>query len=193
MLLLLVSTLMVIVHTIVCVVKVHIHKDKLKNMTGMTVAMLLGMASSLTIGLIAGIQFKGNLSLSTILCIIFSLIVGLLVGKSINLLVLVEGIGAGVMGGMMGAMLGEMLPQDNFTLMLVFMDILFIMSTLCIIILINAELKNAGNNISLLPRIYPWIITSIISVVILLAFTQLGSETMVSKKDGLQDHQHHHE
>ncbi|PLR79924.1 hypothetical protein CVD25_22600 [Bacillus canaveralius] len=191
--LLLISTLLVIVYTIVCVIKVHTHKDKLVNMTGMTVAMVLGMASSLTMGLIAGIEFQGNLSLSTIIAIHYSLMVGILVGRPINLLTLVEGMAAGVMGGMMGAMLGEMLPSGDFTLMLVLTDILFMVSVVSIIFLINAELKKTGEPVSFYPRTFPWIVTSVISAVIILTLATLETKPMLSDSNVQEEQHHHHE
>lgn len=168
--LLIISTILVITYTSICIMKVYNHKNHLVNMTGMTVVMLLVMASSLVVGLIAGIAFKGDLTLSTIIAISFSIAVGILVGSFINLLTLVEGIAGGIMGGMMGAMLGVMLPPDNFKLMLVFTDVLFIISFLSIILIINSELKKNGESISFHPRSYPWIITLIFSTMILLTF-----------------------
>lgn len=189
--LILISTLIVIIYTIICIVKVYNHKNKLVNMTGMTVVMVLGMASSLVMGLIAGIAFKGDLTLSTILVISFSLVVGALVGRFINLLALAEGIAGGVMGGMMGAMLGEMMPSDNFKLMLVFTDVLFITCFLFIIHMINSELKRVEDSVSRYSRTFPWIVTSVISVVIILTFSQLEAKPLLSNVN-VQENQHHH-
>lgn len=193
--LLMISTLLVIFYTNICIMKVYNHKNKLVNMTGMTVVMVLVMASSLVIGLIAGITFKGDLTLSTIVAISFSLVVGVLVGRFISLLALVEGIAGGIMGGMMGAMLGEMLPSDNFKLMLVFTDVLFITSFLFIIILINSELKKNKDKeepISFYPRTFPWVLTSVISAVIILTVAQLETKPGVSNSNVQEEpHQHH--
>ena len=105
------------------------------------------MASGLVIGLIAGIALKGDLTFSTIIAMSLSIVVGVIAGKAINLLTLVEGTAAGLMGGMMGAMLGEMLPSDRYTLMLAFTDVLFMISVLFIILLINSELKRVKESV----------------------------------------------
>jgi large-conductance mechanosensitive channel len=189
------SAFLVLIYTAISILKVYRHKNKLVNMTGMTIAMLLVMASSLVIGLIAGIAFKSDLTISTIIAVSFSIIVGALVGRIISLLALVEGIAGGVMGGMMGAMLGEMLPSDNFKLMLVFTDVLFIASFLFIIILINTELKKHNDKhepITLYPRTFPWVLTTVISAVIILTFAQLETKPVLSKSN-VQEMHHNHE
>jgi hypothetical protein len=191
--LLIISTLLVIIYTTICITKVYNHKNHLVNMTGMTVVMVLVMSSSLVVGLITGIAVKGDLTLSTIIAISFSILVGILVGSFINLLTLVEGIAGGIMGGMMGAMLGVMLPLDNFKLMLVFTDVLFIISSLFIILIINSELKKNGESISFYPRSFPWIVTSLISAMIILTFAQLESKPALSKSIVQKEHHHHNE
>ena len=196
--LLFLSSLLVIFYTIIGIMKVYNYKNKLANMTGMTVVMVLVMVSSLLVGLINGIALKGDLTLSTIIAISYSLVVGCLVGSFINLLTLVEGIAGGIMGGMMGAMLGEMLPSDNFKIMLVFTDVLFIVSFLFIILLINSELKKNKESISFYPRTVPWIVTSIISAMIILTFAQLENKPVLMNMNmnmnmNVQEEHHHHQ
>ncbi|WP_245918028.1 hypothetical protein [Alteribacillus bidgolensis] len=155
----------------------------------MTMVMSLAMVSSLTIGLIAGIAYRGDLTLSTILAMSFGLIVGFLAGKPISLLTMVEGCAAGIMGGMMGAMLGDML-LNNLPLMLVFMDILFVISVLFIIFYINAELKINNKSFGFYPRSYLWmIITSAFSIIIIFTFADLEMKPV---EDNQVDDLHHH-
>jgi hypothetical protein len=191
--LLMVSTLLALMYTGVCLMKVYLNRENLGNMTGMTVAMILGMISSLTVGLIVGIVFTNDLTLSTIIAVSFGIIVGVMAGKPISLIVMLEGIGAGVMGGMMGAMLGDMLPLNNNNLMLIFMDILFILSILLIIHVINIEInKDKNKNLVFNVRFYPWIITSIISVIILFTCAQLDTDSVEINNQVEENHEHHH-
>ncbi len=190
--LLVISTLLVIIYTIICIINIYKHKDKLKNMTGMTVVMVLVMASGLVIGLIAGIALKGDLTLSTIIAMSLSIVVGIIAGRAINLLTLVEGTAAGLMGGMMGAMLGEMLPSDRYVLMLVFTDVLFMIGVLFIILLINSELKRVKESISFYPRTVSWIVTLVISTVIILTFAQLETKPVLNDSNVQEEHLHHH-
>ncbi len=182
--LLIISSILVMLFTTISIIKVNKHKSHLGNMTGMAVVMVLGMASSLLAGIIAGIVFRGDLTISTIIAVVFSLITGVIAGRLISLLALVEGIAGGVMGGMMGAMLGEMLPANNYILMLVFTDILFIASFLSIILLINSELKKIKDNqepIKIYPRTSPWILISVLSAVVIFTFAQLEAKTVHGK------------
>ncbi|WP_191567210.1 hypothetical protein [Metabacillus idriensis] len=191
--LLTISTLLVLIYTSVCLLKVYLNRKTLVNMTGMMAVMIIGMASSTALGLIAGIVFKGDLTLSTITAMSFALIIGFLAGKPISLLAMAEGIAAGIMGGMMGAMLGEMLPLNNFNLMLVFIDILFIISALFISHFINSELKKDQENSVSYPLSYPWIITSILSAIIIFTFAHLETKSVESNNqvDEIQEHHHH--
>ncbi|TCP27785.1 hypothetical protein EV207_11712 [Scopulibacillus darangshiensis] len=187
-----VSALLVLIYSGICLWKVYRNRNSLGNMTRMTIAMVLGMISSLDIGLIAGVVFKSDLSLSTIIAMSFGFIVGFLVGKPTNLLVTVEGVAAGIMGGMMGAMLGVMLPHDNFRFILVFLDILFILSVLSIVFLINTELETKKDNSNLFPHSYPWIITSVISTIIIFTFAHLETAS-VGDNNQKNREQHHHQ
>ncbi|WP_018393281.1 hypothetical protein [Bacillus sp. 37MA] len=190
--LLTISTLIVLLYTSVCVVKIHQVRKNLKNMTGMMIVMVLCMGSSLTIGLIVGIFYTSDLAHSTMIAMTFSLIVGYLAGKPINLLAIGEGMAGGIMGGMMGAMLGDMLPLGNYAAMLIYMDILFIVSILFIVAMMNVELKKDQENLTFKPRTYPWIITTIISVIILFTFTYMDTKSVEpSNQVNEGQHQHH--
>ncbi|MGG3448304.1 hypothetical protein [Domibacillus aminovorans] len=172
--------------------KIHQIRNNLKNMTGMMIVMVLCMGSSLTIGIIVGIFYTSDLTHSTMIAMTFSLIVGYLAGKPINLLAIGEGMAGGIMGGMMGAMLGDMLPLGNYTAMLIYMDILFIVSILFIVTMMNTELKKDKENLTFKPRTYPWIITTIISAILIFAFSNMEADTIESHQDQKDQHEHHH-
>jgi hypothetical protein len=188
--LLTISTLLVLMYTGVSIVKIYLYRKNLGNMTGMTVVMILAMFSSLTVGLIMGIVFANDLTLSTIIAMIFGMIAGTLAGKPLSPIVMLEGIGAGAMGGMMGAMLGVMLPLTNFNIMLLFMDILFIIGVLLINYVINIEL-NKDKNVVVNVRYFPWVITSIISAIIIFTFAHLDTISESNIQVDENQHQHH--
>lgn len=134
-----ISVLIVIAYTAACIIYVQLNRQLLANMTGTVVAMTTGLISNLTIGVILGMIFAGNLVLSTGISIIFCFAVGYLVGKPIHLLAVVEGIGGGIMGGLHGAMLGEMIPRAQWDVMLFIMDAMFITVTAIVIYLIHNQ------------------------------------------------------
>jgi uncharacterized membrane protein YfcA len=167
--LLIISILLVLGYTTCLICKIYINVDKLTGMTGMIIMMSLGMVSSLVIGLISGIVYKGNLTFSTILAVILSLVVGYFLGKRLGLFVTIEGMAASLMGSMMGAMLGEMLPSGKYKIMLAFMDVLYIIVVSLIFILISNR-KNSEKVPSFLHS-YTSIFMMIISIVIVLITT----------------------
>lgn len=134
-----ISVVMVLVYTAVCIGYVQIHRKHLLNMTGNMVAMTTGLISNLTIGVILGMMFAGDLVLSTGLSVLFCFVIGYLVGKPLHLLAVIEGIGGGIMGGLHGAMLGEMIPRARWDVMLFIMDALFIAMTAMVMYLIHNQ------------------------------------------------------
>lgn len=74
-------------------------------MAGMMISMSLGMIGGLTVGVILGILFSGDLFTSTILAMLFGLITGFLAGLPIGFMPVIDGTMTGIMGGMMGAMI----------------------------------------------------------------------------------------
>lgn len=189
--LLTISTLLVLLYTSVCLIKIHQVRKNLENMTGMMIVMILCMGSSLTIGLIIGIFYTNDLAHSTMIAMTFSLVIGYLAGKPISLLAIGEGMAGGVMGGMMGAMLGDMLPLGNYTVMLIYMDVLFILSVLFMVTMMNVELKKDKENLTFTPRTYPWIITTVISAILIFAFSHMEADTIESHQDQSDEHEHH--
>lgn len=190
--LLIIGTIIILVYTTVCLIKVYQNKELLANMTGMAIAMALAMISSTAIGLILGVLFKGDLTSSTIIAMNFALIVGILVGKPISLLAMGEGVGGGAMGGMMGAMIGDMIPSNNYSLMLVYIVIFSIVSFLFIIHLINTKVNEHPKNKT--SRTWSTANKAIISVSVLLTLVILGLqiETTDHKNNQKVDEVHHH-
>jgi uncharacterized cupredoxin-like copper-binding protein len=84
-------------------------KEQLHSMSYMMISMYTGMSFGLTLGVMFGSLYQGDLFYSTLLSMGIGGIAGLLIGIIHSPLSSIEGLMAGLMGGMMGAMLGEMI------------------------------------------------------------------------------------
>ncbi|WP_067727612.1 hypothetical protein [Oceanobacillus damuensis] len=191
--LLIIGTVIILVYTIICLIKVYRNREQLKNMTGMAIAMILGMVSSTAIGLILGIMFKGDLTASTITAMNFALIVGILVGKPISLLAMGEGVAGGVMGGMMGAMIGDMIPSNSYSFMLVYIVIFSIVSYLFIIHLVDTKAGISKEN----KLHHPWTAKAIISVTVMFTLVTLVTlgyldTEIIGDENKLEAEERHH-
>lgn len=137
MLLTLLSILMVLGLSGIIVLNTYKRKERITGMSGMMIAMSIGMMSSIALGFQLGIVFDHDLAIPSIIAILFGLGVGYLTGKPISVLASLDGMLAGIMGGMMGAMLGSML---GFTyIMVLFIDIVFIFIFFVVLQLISSE------------------------------------------------------
>ncbi|MEW4428188.1 cupredoxin domain-containing protein [Paenibacillus pabuli] len=137
MLLTLLSILMVLGLSGIIVLNTYRRKERITGMSGMMIAMSIGMMSSIALGFQLGIVFDHDLAIPSIIAILFGLGVGYLTGKPISVLASLDGMLAGIMGGMMGAMLGSML---GFTyIMVLFIDIVFIFIFFVVLQLISSE------------------------------------------------------
>ncbi|MFB5763238.1 cupredoxin domain-containing protein [Paenibacillus medicaginis] len=124
MLLTILSMVMVVLFSGYIVLNTYKRKEKLTGMAGMMTAMTVGMMSSLALGVQLGIVFQYDLTVPSIIAILFGLGAGYFTGKPVSLMAALDGMLAGIMGGMMGAMLGAMLGFSY--IMVLFVDILFI-------------------------------------------------------------------
>jgi hypothetical protein len=131
------SVVLVLLFTGYNVFYTYKRREKLTCMAGMMIAMTVGMMSSLALGVVLGVTIQHDLTLSTIIAVLFGMGAGYLTGKPISLMAALDGMMAGIMGGMMGAMLGVMLVVSD-TLVL-FIDIIFIFVMSVLIQLIDEE------------------------------------------------------
>ncbi|WP_167544410.1 cupredoxin domain-containing protein [Paenibacillus xylanexedens] len=137
MLLTLLSILMIVFLSGYIVLNTNKRQKRVTGMTGMMIAMSIGMMSSLALGFQLGIVFDHDLSVPSIIAILFGLGIGYLAGKPVSVLASLDGMLAGIMGGMMGAMLGSML---GFTyIMALFVDIVFILIFCVILQITNSD------------------------------------------------------
>ncbi|WP_337035117.1 cupredoxin domain-containing protein [Paenibacillus illinoisensis] len=141
MLLAILSMVMVVLFSAYMVLKTYKRKEKLTGMAGMMVAMTVGMMSSLALGVQLGIVFQHDLTIPSIIAILFGLGAGYFTGKPVSLLASLDGMLAGIMGGMMGAMLGVMIGPSYIVVL--FVDILFIFILSVALQLADQEAENS--------------------------------------------------
>ncbi|SNZ14747.1 hypothetical protein SAMN05421503_2563 [Terribacillus aidingensis] len=111
--------------------------DCLKSL-GKCVPMVLGMTSSVTVGLVIGIWIPSLLAIATILSIIISSCLSFFFVKRFGQNGIIEAQASSFMGAMMGAMLGVMLTSPlEAVIMLIASNLSFIISTTFMIVLLN--------------------------------------------------------
>ncbi len=135
-------------------------------MTGMMVAMALGMLVGLTGGLLARILYSGNLFFSTVLGMGIGLLAGFLVGLPVSIMAIMDGVLSGIMGGMMGAMLGEMILPQYQNSMIRVMLVIFV--GMIVIILYMLQQETGFNRLFFINKIFHNPL--LISIVFLLFF-----------------------
>lgn len=134
-----ISLLMVIAYGIYFSTSKTIREYKSKSSLAKCIPMLLGMTSSITIGLVIAVSIPHLLALSTILSIVLSGIVAFLIGRDLGINGMIEAQSSSVMGAMMGAMLGVMLPSNEVVTMVIAADVIYLISLLGILILLTKE------------------------------------------------------
>lgn len=150
------------------------------------IPMLLGMTSSLTIGLVIALLMPDKLAISTIASIILSAGAAYLVGRNYGINGLVEAQASSLMGAMMGAMLGVMLSSDEGTIMVLAMDVIYLAS------LYGARVWQAKENQALLnQKLTPLFITMCVSFLLVAAAGFLETAgTEAPAEEISHDHMH---
>jgi heme/copper-type cytochrome/quinol oxidase subunit 2 len=95
----------------------HRNKNKLANLSGLVVVLVLTMMSGLLAGYISGI-LSGELFFPVGLGTLIGFILGFIAGQPIGILAILTGSATGVMSGIIGALLGAILQFDNPTIIL---------------------------------------------------------------------------
>jgi len=95
----------------------HRNKNKLANLSGLVVVMVLTMMSGLLAGYISGI-LSGELFFPVGLSTLIGFILGFIAGQPVGILAILTGSATGVLSGIMGALLGAILQFDNPTIIL---------------------------------------------------------------------------
>ncbi|WP_337035120.1 cupredoxin domain-containing protein [Paenibacillus illinoisensis] len=146
MLLAILSMVMVVLFSAYMVLKTYKRKEKLPGMAGMMVAMTVGMMSSLALGVQLGIVFQHDLTVPSIIAILFGLGAGYFTGKPVSLLASLDGMLAGIMGGMMGAMLGVMVGSSYIVVLFIDILFIFILSVALQLVALQLADQEAGNS-----------------------------------------------
>ena len=141
MLLVGISVLLAVVMTGYVMVLMKKYCEKLACMAAMMIAMTAGMMSSLLIGTVLGTLMKGDLVSPTIISVLIGMAVGYYTGKPVSLMAAIDGLLAGIMGGMMGAMLGVMVIYQLPTIIIIFMNVIFVIVNLLLVKLIYEEAR----------------------------------------------------
>lgn len=95
----------------------HRNKNKLANLSGLVIVMVLTLMSGLLAGYISGI-LSGELFFPVGLGTLIGFILGFIAGQPIGILAILTGSATGVVSGIMGALLGAILQFDNPTIIL---------------------------------------------------------------------------
>ena len=101
--------------------------------------MMVGMTSSVAIGLMKTVLFSKMLAVSTILSFILNAVVPIFIGKGFGLRGILEAQATCLMGSMMGTMLGVMLSANEMTMMVVAMDLIYLGSLYSMMLLLNKD------------------------------------------------------
>ncbi|WP_409254055.1 cupredoxin domain-containing protein [Bacillus sp. SCS-153A] len=104
-------------------------------MSFMIISMYSGMSIGLTLGVMLGALYQGDLYTSTLFSIGAGAVIGFLIGIIHSTLSSIEGLMSGLMGGMMGAMLGEMISTSESIMIIKFLLLLSVISVFLYFIL----------------------------------------------------------
>ncbi|WP_041580707.1 hypothetical protein [Bacillus sp. 1NLA3E] len=188
----LISSILVVIYLLVYIRNVYLQKGNVNPMTGKMISMGLGMMNGLVIGVLAGVFLQSQLALSTVSAVMISLIIAIVIGYPFGIHGMIEAACSSAMGGMMGAMLGEMLRTDEISLMLLFMDFIYVISMAIVLLALHKKNRNEtvvpfGKKQStslIFSIIIPILVAASVNLVDLNAHPAKQSEEV-------QQHQHH--
>lgn len=154
------------------------------------IPMVVGMTSSLTIGLIVSIWLP-EMAKATVLSVLISAVIALLIGLPFNTNGLVEAQASSLMGSMMGAMLGIMLAPSEITFMIISMDFIYLLSIFAMMLLMH---KKHTLKESLKSRPVPFYLSFVLSIVIICAASihqEMSKHDQPSGEETPQVEHHH--
>lgn len=154
---------------IVTVIMLFHYRNRFSSMTGMLLPMVIGTIYGLTIGVLFGSFFQGNLFYSTGVSILTGILIGTICGLILGLIPSIEGFVAGLMGGMMGAMLGEMITQNQSSILInIFLTLS--VSILFLIKILSTEPEKVDNKPTL-----KWLFKPLLTFITLSSYLFFGS------------------
>ncbi|KQL49530.1 hypothetical protein AN963_07250 [Brevibacillus choshinensis] len=121
--------------TVSSILYTYKNRSELACMDGMTIAMVLGAMSSISLGLNIQVYLVSDLGLATIIAVVIGMAVGFITGKLVSLTASIEGVMAGIMGGLMSPMLGAMLSHPLGLIW--FFDFAYIVVLILIVFLVK--------------------------------------------------------
>ncbi|MBN6885453.1 glucan phosphoethanolaminetransferase (alkaline phosphatase superfamily) [Cytobacillus horneckiae] len=188
--LLIISLLMVLAYSVYFFISSKKNHVDVKKSFSKCIPMVVGMTSSLTIGLLMALWIP-QMALSTIFAVVISAAIAVLIGLPFGTNGVVEAQASSLMGAMMGAMLGIMLAPAEITLMVIAMDIIYLLSILSMMLLLSKELK--VKNV-LKSRSLPFYLSFLLSIFIIctIGISQTASITDQKEAEPTSHSEHHH-
>nr|WP_106780798.1 hypothetical protein [Lysinibacillus timonensis] len=173
-----------LVLTIIVLIQSRMVKRNISPMEGMMISMYFTMNLSLTVGVLLGFTYQGQLYLSTMLSILIGILVGLLCGSNFGILSVLDGVMAGVMGGMMGAMLGEMI-KGNESIVIIRILLLLSISTIFLFFILSPKKPFQ-------PKRKRWVLKPILLATIILIYFIGGVAVAEKQIHSSSQHQEQH-
>jgi len=187
-----ISSALIVGYTIFFSMHLASKKQCVSPATGKCISMGAGMVSSTMIGLIIALLIPGELAYSTVLSIIISSVFSYFIGKHFGASGIIEALSSSFMGAMMGAMLGAMTPENRQTFTMVAMDIIYLLSILSLMFMVNKEVvkQNAMIKTKLAPLLLSLVLS--ISVIGIAVTMETLPHAPVDMPEMNMNHQHQH-
>jgi len=187
-----ISSALIVGYTIFFSMHLASKKQCVSPATGKCISMGAGMVSSTMIGLIIALLIPGELAYSTVLSIIISSVFSYFIGKHFGASGIIEALFSSFMGAMMGAMLGAMTPENRQTFTMVAMDIIYLLSILSLMFMVNKEVvkQNAMIKTKLAPLLLSLVLS--ISVIGIAVTMETLPHAPVDMPEMNMNHQHQH-
>ena len=190
--LVLISSAMIVVYTIFFSIHIASKKQCVSPSTGKCISMASGMVSSTMIGLILALLMPGELAYSTVLSIIVSGVFTFFIGKHFGASGIIEALSSSFMGAMMGAMLGDMTPENRQTFIIVAMDIIYLLSIISLMFMVNKEVVK--QNAMIKNKLTPLLLSLVVSISVLgiVVTMETRPHVKVDVPEMNMNHQHQH-
>lgn len=192
--LVLISSAMIVVYTLFFSIYIASRKHIVSPATGKCISMALGMVSSTMIGLIIALLIPGELAYATVVSIIVSGVFTYFIGKHFGVSGIIEALSASFMGAMMGAMLGDMTPENRQTFIMVAMDIIYLLSIISLMFMVNKEVVK--QNAMIKTKLTPLLLSFVLSISVIGIAVTMETRTHVPvdmpEMNMNMNHQHQH-
>lgn len=186
-----ISLLMVIAYSIYFSTSRSVREHISNSSLAKCIPMLLGMTSSVTIGLIIAIWIPHLLAISTIFSIMLSAIIAFLIGRVFGISGIIEAQSSSFMGAMMGAMLGVMLSTEEVVTMVIAADVIYLISLLAVLLLLmNGKEQKPQKKLNSKVIIYSTVFILSLTFISTIGFLQSLSKAEVEHTPNVHNHSH---